>query len=117
MNNYDKYINDDLLTRIFKSRLEDKDKDALFDNVFCNEFDSKTVYATCAVNEAKFYKKDFEEALKLLNKEIKERRRLILEFLLKYNDSIIDEIKNECVGKTEQPFEPVFKLYPPYFSI
>ena len=113
MNNYDKYINDDLLSRVFKNRLEEEDKKELFDI----DYNPKTVYYTCAANETEFNKKDSEEAIKLLNKLIEERRQLILEFFLKYNDTIFDTILNQYVGKTEQLEKPVFKLYPPYFSI
>lgn len=96
MNKYDKYINDDLLSKVFKNRLEEEDKKELFDITY----NPKTVYVTCASTETKFNNEEFEKFLKTLNKGIEERRRLILEFFL-----------NEYVGKTEEVKKPVFSIY------
>ena len=79
MNDYDKYINDDLMSKIYKNRLEktnnnDNDNDD-FDNVFYNKYTSKKV-VTCVSNESKINYKELEEFLTIVQNQLAAKRFL-----------------------------------------
>ena len=105
MNNYDKYINDELLSKIFKSRLEEQEKEDLFDI----EYNPRKVYTTCA-NPASFNPDDAKEAMKLITEMLDAKRHLELLMMHWFDDSIFDIDLNEYVGKTEEVKKPVFSI-------
>jgi hypothetical protein len=77
MNDYDKYINDYLMSKIYKNRLEKtNNNDNDFDNIFCNEYKSKVVTYTCASNETRIDKEELEKFLTHLKNQLEFKRKI-----------------------------------------
>jgi hypothetical protein len=81
MSKYDKYINDDLMRKIYRNKLEKLNNDN--DNYcFSHSWDRKTVQIHCSDDE---YKKEIDKGL--LNEFINEFKKEIDKYLL-------NELKN-----------------------